>query len=322
MSVDSTARIAKLNNKITSEIRLLFVSAIAIGLFSYLNSYFFSLASLKILLITVTFTGIILIGQALLMIAGEFDLSVGAVASLGAISTAIFIKDFGMVFPVAMIIGLLIGAFAGFLNGIITVRIGIPAFVTTLSMLFLCRGISYVLSKGDPVYPLPQGTDQLASTEILGFKSAIWIFLLLFLAVDLFTRYSVLGRKIYAIGGNKSAALLSGIRMGRIKIALFTFVGSLSALAGILLVSKMQRADPVIGLGWELSVIAAAAVGGIKLTGGAGSLTGAFVGLIFLQIILQGLIMVGMNSFLLDAIIGTVMIISVYLAFRKENKQV
>jgi ribose transport system permease protein len=254
------------------------------------------------------------------MIVGELDLSVGAIASLGTITTGMMLADWNLPLPVAVLLGVGIGTFVGFLNGFITVKIGIPAFITTLAMLFLARGISYVLSGGDPVYPLPQNTGDLSRPMILGFPSVVWIFLILFMLADQFVRRSVLGRKFYLIGGNQVAARLSGIKVDKIKIGLFMLCGALSAFAGILLMSKLQRSDPVTGLGWELSVIAAAAVGGIKLTGGGGSLTGAFIGLLFLQVILQGLVMMGLNPFLLEAVVGAVMIIAVWIATLKSKK--
>jgi ribose transport system permease protein len=310
MSTTITASGAKQKRtglRLPPELVLLFVLILTVAFFASQNSYFLTVASLRILLLAVVFTGIILIGQSLLIIAGEFDLSVGAVASLGAVSTAIMLASWNVNLWVAIILGTLIGGL-----------VGMPAFVTTLAMLFLARGFGYVLSGGDPIYPLPRGTGVLAKTEILGLVSSVWIFLFLFFISDLYVRTSSIGRKIYLVGGNKVAAKISGIRVERIKIGLFIFTGALSAFAGILLMSRLERADNVTGLGWELSVIAAAAVGGIRLEGGRGSLTGAFLGLILLQVILQGLVTIGTNAMLLDAVKGLVMIIAVWLAFRKS----
>lgn len=320
----STVQVATNTNKIEKgfrlppELILLIVLILTMGFFGLQNSNFLSVASLRILLLSVVFTGIILIGQSLLIIAGEFDLSVGAVASLGAVSTAILLASWNMNFWVAIVIGTLIGGLVGLLNGVISIVVGIPAFVTTLAMLFLARGFGYVLSGGDPVYPLPGDPGVLAKTEILGLVSSAWIFLFLFFIADLYIRTSSIGRKIYLVGGNPVAAKMSGIQVGKIKIGLFMLTGALSAFAGILLMSRSERADNVTGLGWELAVIAAAAVGGIRLEGGRGSLTGAFLGLILLQVILQGLITIGTNAMLLDAVKGVVMVIAVWLAFRKS----
>jgi ribose transport system permease protein len=306
--------------RVGPEVLLLALIVATCILFGTLNENFLTFASLKILLLSIVFTGIILIGQSLLIIGGEFDLSVGAIASLGSVSTAILLADYGMNFAAAIIVGCIIGAGVGLLNGVITVIVGIPAFVTTLAMLFMVRGFGYVLTGGDPVYPLPGNPEVLSKTVIFGLVSSVWIFLILFLIADLYVRNSATGRKIYLVGGNPVAARMSGIRVRRVKIGLFMFTGVLSAFSGILLMSRSERADNVTGLGWELAVIAAAAVGGIRLEGGHGTLTGAFLGLIFLQVILQGLTTIGANAMLMDAIKGIVMISAVWLAFRKTNQ--
>jgi len=306
--------------KLGPELLLLILIIATCLLFGRLNENFLTVSSLRILLLSVVFYGVILIGQSLLIIGGEFDLSVGAVASLGSVSTAILLADYGMNFVAAVIFGCLIGAAVGLLNGVITVLVGIPAFVTTLAMLFMVRGFGYVLTGGDPVYPLPGNPEVLSKTVIFGLVSSIWIFLILFLIADLYVRNSAVGRKIYLVGGNPVAARMSGIKVRQVKIGLFILTGTLSAFSGILLMSRSERADNVTGLGWELAVIAAAAVGGIKLEGGHGTLTGAFLGLIFLQVILQGLTTIGTNAMLLDAIKGIVMIVAVWLAFRKSDR--
>ena len=306
--------------KLGPELLLLILIIATCLLFGRLNENFLTVSSLRILLLSVVFYGVILIGQSLLIIGGEFDLSVGAVASLGSVSTAILLADYGMNFVAAIIFGCLIGAAVGLLNGVITVLVGIPAFVTTLAMLFMVRGFGYVLTGGDPVYPLPGNPEVLSKTVIFGLVSSIWIFLILFLIADLYVRNSAVGRKIYLVGGNPVAARMSGIKVRQVKIGLFILTGILSAFSGILLMSRSERADNVTGLGWELAVIAAAAVGGIKLEGGHGTLTGAFLGLIFLQVILQGLTTIGTNAMLLDAIKGIVMIVAVWLAFRKSDR--
>lgn len=306
--------------RLPPEAILLVVVIVTAGFFGLQNSIFLTPESLRILLLAVVFTGVILIGQSLLLIAGEFDLSVGAVASLGSVSTAMLLASWNVNFWVAILLGTLVGGLVGLLNGVFTIIVGIPAFVTTLAMLFLARGFGYVLSGGDPVYPLPGDPGVLAKTEIAGLFSSVWIFLLLFLFADLYVRRSSIGRKIYLIGGNPIAAKISGIKVDKIKIGLFVLTGALSAFAGILLMSRSERADNVTGLGWELAVIAAAAVGGIKLGGGSGTLLGAFLGLILLQVILQGLITIGTDAMLLDAIKGAVMVIAVWFAFRKSPR--
>ena len=282
---------------------------VAFAGFTLLNSGFASGPNIQSLFLTIAYTGIVMVGEAVLMIAGEFDLSVGSVAGMAAIVGGMLMASkIGLPVPVAIVGGVVAGGLVGLANGILTVRVGIPAFVTTLSMLFVAKGIGYVLSGGDPVYPLPKGVAVLAGTDILGLPSAILVFLLVVVVVDLLMRHTTFGRVVYATGGNPLTTRLAGIRTDRVKILAFTLCGSLAALGGLLLVSRMERADASDGLGWELNVIAACVVGGVALGGGAGTIAGAFLGLLLLQGVVQGLIIIGVDSSLQPVVAGMVLI--------------
>ena len=302
------------------EVSLLVMILAASVVFTLINPAFGTVANFESLLRTIVYTGIVLIGQAILMIVGEFDLSVGSVAGMGAIVSGVFIAEVGVPIPLAMILGVVAGGTIGLVNGVVTTKVGIPAFVTTLSMLFVARGISYVVSGGDPVYPLPSDVTILAKTDILGLPSAIWIFLLLVLVFDLAMRRSTAGRIAYATGGNARTSRLAGIDTDRVKIAAFILTGALSAFAGVMLMSRLGRADPSIGLGWELNVIAAAVVGGVRIGGGAGTIAGAFLGLLFLQVIQTGLVIVGVDATLQPVVSGLVLITAVGLDMLRRRR--
>lgn len=293
------------------EMGLLILIILTSAGFTLLNPGFATGASIESLFRTIVFTGIVAVGEAILMIVGEFDLSVGSVAGMGAIITGVLMRDAGLPVPLAMVGGVLCGALVGLANGVMTMKIGIPAFVTTLSMLFIAKGIGYVLSGGDPVYPLPDGAGTLARTELLGVPSSIWIFLLVVVVFDLGLRFTTWGRIAYSTGGNPFTARLAGINTVRVKISAFVLTGALASFAGVMLVSRMQRADASVGLGWELNVIAAVVVGGVALGGGVGTIAGAFLGLLLLQVVVQGLVTVGVNSSLQPVISGIVMISAV-----------
>jgi ribose transport system permease protein len=290
------------------EMGLLLLLVVAFGGFTLVNSGFASGPNIQSLFLTIAYTGIVMVGEAVLMVAGEFDLSVGSVAGMSAIVAGLLMTEVGLPVPLAMIGAVVAGAIVGIANGVLTVKIGIPAFVTTLSMLFVAKGIGYVLSGGDPVYPLPKDVAVLARTDILGFPSSIWVFLLIVVVVDLLMRHTTLGRVIYATGGNPLTTRLAGIRTDRVKILAFALCGALAASGGVLLVSRLERADASIGLGWELNVIAACVVGGIALGGGAGTIAGAFLGLVLLQGVVQGLVIIGVDSSLQPVVAGIVLI--------------
>jgi ribose transport system permease protein len=290
------------------EMGLLILMLVAFGGFTLVNSGFASGPNIQSLFLTIAYTGIVMVGEAVLMIAGEFDLSVGSVAGMSAIIAGLLMTKLGLPVPLAIVGATVAGGLVGLANGVLTVKVGIPAFVTTLSMLFVAKGIGYVLSGGDPVYPLPKGVAVLARTDILGLPSSIWVFVLIVVAVDLTMRHTTLGRVVYATGGNPLTTRLAGIRTGRVKMLAFTLCGSLAAIGGVLLVSRLERADASIGLGWELNVIAACVVGGVALGGGAGTIAGAFLGLVLLQGVVQGLVIIGVDSSLQPVVAGIVLI--------------
>ncbi len=302
------------------EMGLLVLVLVTFTSFSLINGGFASGPNIQSLFITIVYTGIVAVGEAILLISGEFDLSVGSVAGMGGIVAGLLMATVGLPVPVAMAGAVLAGALVGLANGLLTVKIGIPAFVTTLSMLFVAKGIGYVLSGGDPVYPLPEGVGTLARTDILGLPSSIWVFLAIVLVADQTMRHTTWGRMIYATGGNRLTTRLAGISTDRVKIIAFTLCGSLASFAGVVLVSRLQRADASNGLGWELNVIAACVVGGVALGGGVGTIAGAFLGLVLLQGVVQGLVIIGVDSSLQPVVAGVVLVAAVgFDAYRRRR---
>jgi ribose transport system permease protein len=291
-----------------TEMGLLILLLVSFSGFTLVNSGFASGPNIQALFLTIVYTGIVMVGEAVLMIAGEFDLSVGSVAGMAAIVGGLLMTEAGLPVPVAILGAVVAGGLVGLANGVLTVKVGIPAFVTTLSMLFVAKGIGYVLSGGDPVYPLPKDVAVLARTDIIGIPSSIWVFLLIVAVVDLTMRHTTLGRVVYATGGNPFTTRLAGIRTARVKILAFTLCGALASFGGLVLVSRLERADASIGLGWELNVIAACVVGGVALGGGAGTIAGAFLGLLLLQGVVQGLVIIGVDSSLQPVVAGMVLI--------------
>jgi ribose transport system permease protein len=293
------------------EMGLLILLVVAFAGFTLLNSGFATGPNIQSLFLTIVYTGIVAVGEAILMISGEFDLSVGSVAGMGGIIAGLLMASLGLPVPLAMVGGIAAGALVGLANGILTVKVGIPAFVTTLSMLFIAKGIGYVLSGGDPVYPLPADVAALARTDILGLPSSIWVFLAIVIVADLTMRHTTLGRVVYATGGNPLTTRLAGISTARVKITAFVLCGALASAGGVMLMSRLQRADASNGLGWELNVIAACVVGGVALSGGAGTILGAFLGLVLLQGVVQGLVMIGVDSSLQPVVAGIVLVAAV-----------
>jgi ribose transport system permease protein len=284
------------------------------GFFYLLEPAFLSGRNTRAILNVVSFVGIIAVGQTILLISGEFDLSVGSVAGLSAVVAGKLMTAAALPVPLAILGGLGVGAALGLLNGLIVVRLGIPAFIQTLGMLFIGQGLIQVVTGGYPVYPLPPEVSEFGMTSIgFGLGWSFAFFVLLALIADLVLRRTVLGRNLYATGGNKEVARLVGINTATYKIGAFTLVGALSGIAGMFVMADLGSATTSIGSGWELVVIAGVVVGGVSLFGGAGTVAGGVVGILLLKAVQSGLVVIGVNSNWQQIAVGVIMVLAVGL---------
>ena len=313
------ARSAQLKSRLVglfavSEIGVLAAVVVISLIFDAIQPAFLSTQNIRAIVSFVSFVGIIAIGEAVLLIVGELDLSVGSMAGLGSIVTGKLMTSVGLSFPLAVLCGLLVGAAIGLLNGLIVVRLKIPAFIQTLGMLFIGQGLIQVLTNGYPVYPLPDVVGDFGQMSVVfGLGWSFVVFLLLAIATDFVLRRTVLGRNLYATGGNAEVARLVGISSDLYKIGAFMLVAALATLAGIFVMADLASGTPSIGQGWELNVIAGVVVGGISLFGGAGTIVGALCGMLLLQVLQSGLVVIGVGANWQQIAVGTIMVIAVGL---------
>ncbi len=297
-----------------SELGVLAAIVVISLIFSAIQPAFLSAENLRAIVSFVSFVGIIAIGEAVLLIVGELDLSVGSVAGLGAIVTGKLMTGADLPFPLAVLGGLIIGALIGLFNGVVVVRLKIPAFIQTLGMLFIGQGLIQVLTNGYPVYPLPDAVGDFGQQLVVfGLGWSFVVFVLLAVATDFTLRRTVLGRNVYATGGNAEVARLVGINSDLYKIGGFVLVATLATLAGIFVMADLASGTPSIGQGWELNVIAGVVVGGISLFGGAGTIVGALCGMLLLQVLQSGLVVIGVGANWQQIAVGTIMVIAVGL---------
>lgn len=236
---------------------------------------------------------LVAIGVTILMICGEFDLSVGSVFALMPMSMAVMLND-GIPFSVALLLGLLLSAFIGAINGYITLQFSIPSFITTLGMLFIARSLTIVISGGfPPLLPddLPTWlfTDYIWPGAILR-MSFLWFALIAILAAA-FLSLTNFGNWIRAVGGFNEAAASMGIPVRRVKIVCFMLCSMLAGFAGLLQVLRLGSPLPSIGEGLELQAVAAAVIGGTALAGGIGTVFGAIIGTLLIRTIDNGLVL-------------------------------
>jgi ribose transport system permease protein len=279
--------------------------------FFFINQSFLGPNSVAAMLRALTFVGIIAVGQTWLMVAGGIDLSVGSVAGLCAIVSSWLMKTQGWPMEAGLLAGLSVGLLVGLVNGLVTVRLGIPAFIATLGMLYVARGLNYLLCQGYPIYPIPDALKQLGRAEPLGLSWAFVVFVLLAAAGDFCLRRTVYGRMAYATGGNAEVARIAGINTQRVQISCYVLTGGMAALAGMLLMSQLNVGQPEIGVGWELDVIASVVIGGVSLFGGVGTVVGTFLGLLLMQVVRSGLVVTGVSTHWQTVAVGVIMVTAV-----------
>ncbi len=296
------------------ELGVLAALVVAALLFTLIQPAFLSARNVRAILNAVSFVGIIAIGQTILLVGGEFDLSVGSVAGLCAVVSARLMTSLALPVPVAILGGLLLGAFIGLVNGVVVVRLRIPAFIQTLGMLFIGQGLIQVVTNGYPVYPLPDAIGNLGQDVVVfGLGWSFIFFVLAALLGDFVLRRTVIGRNMYATGGSREVARLVGINTDAYKIGAFVLIGTLAAVAGMFVMADLASGTTSIGSGWELTVIAGVVVGGVSLFGGAGTMAGGLIGMLLLQVVESGLVVVGVSANWQQIAVGVIMVVAVGL---------
>lgn len=252
---------------------------------------------------------ILAFGMTFVIVTAGIDLSVGSVAALGAMVSAYSFAQLGLPGWITLLIGLLIGLAAGAVNGIAIAYGKLPAFIATLAMMSIARGLTLVISQGSPMKTAD-------SVNWMGSRIGqlpIPIFMMALAGVICWFILSrtVLGRSMYAIGGNIEAARLSGLPVRRVLVWTYALCGLFAGLAGLVMAGRLSSAQPQAGVGYELDAIAAVVIGGASLAGGSGKATGTLVGAILLAVIRNGLNLLNVSSFWQQVVIGCVIALAV-----------
>jgi ribose/xylose/arabinose/galactoside ABC-type transport system permease subunit len=260
---------------------------------------------------------LVVLAEAMILISGKFDLSLESTVGLApALAVLIVTGAFGLVLPqeLAIPVTLLIGAAIGFVNGFLILKFRLSAFIVTLGMLIVLRGLQVGFTGGRSLFELPPSMNDLGIAVWLGIPASIWICLAIYVAAIVFLSHFRQGRALYVIGGNVDAARAAGIRTDRVVWSVFVLGGILAALAGVLLAGRLGSIAAAQGQGVIFTVFAAAVIGGIGLDGGKGTLFGALCGVIVLGLIQNILTLAGVTGEWIGAIYGAIILVALMLA--------
>lgn len=285
----------------------LILLSVVIGI---INPSFCSFENFINVLRSTSFLFITGIGMTIILISAGLDLSVGSTLALGSYVTAMALNS-GLPISVSILVGISIGVLVGLINGTIIVRMHIPPFIATLGMFYMAKGLVLIVSKGVPIYPLPEGFNRIGQESLMGIPIVVLIAYVLGFVADYVLRHTVFGRIVYAIGGNEETARLSGINVSRYKIAFYMIVGGLATFTGLLQAARLGSAQPGIGDQFELRVIAAVIIGGTSLFGGAGSIPGTLLGALFMTVLTNGMSLMRVSPYWQQLVIGIIIIAAV-----------
>lgn len=301
------------------------VLVIMIIIASVASPYFLDIYNLQALIRDLAFIGMIGIAQSLLLLIGELDLSVGKIASLCGILSGILMVNKGWNPWLAVLVGLALGLVFGRINGLIITKLRLNSMVATIGMQGVYGGINLVLTKGKAVTGVPEDIYFLGKGN-LGPVPIPFIFCIVVLALVLFmVKKTKTGRYIYAVGNSREAAKILGIKVDKIRVMIYSLVGLISALAGLLYVARLGSAQTAVGENWPMNSIASSVIGGVSLTGGIGNPAGALIGAAIISIIQNMIVLFGVNVYWQSAVSGVVVVIAISFSsiseILRERKQ-
>jgi ribose transport system permease protein len=310
--------------------RLLAFSAliVLVVVFSLASPNFLQFDNIVGILLATSVNGVLALGVTFVIITAGIDLSVGTVMTLSAVMTGVCVTFWQLPVPLGVIAGVGTGCLAGLVNGAVIAKLKVPPFIATLGMLNIARGLALVFSGLRPIYfnDTPE-FNRIAMDSVLGgvipalqIPNAVLILFGAALAAHLILTKTVLGRYAFAIGSNEEATRLSGVNVDGWKMAIYALAGTFSGLGGVLIASRLNSAQPALGLGYELDAIAAAVIGGTSLSGGEGSILGTVIGAFLISTLTNGLRILSVPQEWQTVITGAIVIAAVYLDIVRRRK--
>ncbi|MBN9145436.1 ABC transporter permease [Novosphingobium sp.] len=316
--------------------RTVLALVLVVAIFAVLAPNFLTVANALIMLKHIAIVAILAIGMSFVILTGGIDLSVGSIAGLaGMVAGALIINGLPLtalgvvVYPsVPVVVGLvlLVGIGIGLFNGLLINRFQVAPFIATLGTLYMARGAAMLMSNGETFPNLignpalgNEGFSRIGAGLLLGIPAPVWLLAVIAAGAAFVAGSTTFGRRVYAVGGSERAALLSGVRVDRVKYAVYAISGAMAALVGVLIASDLVAAHPASGESFELNGIAAVVLGGASLTGGRGTIVGTLIGACVIGVLGDGMVMVGISEFWQMVIKGGVIVTAVVLDRLQER---
>ena len=281
-------------------------------IFSLAAPKFFTMANLLNVTRQMAVISLVSIAMTFVIITGGIDLSVGSIIAFAGICAAAMMAN-GVPMAAACLLTIAIGGLVGLVNSVFIARLDMSPFITTLGTMTILRGLGFLYTGGYPIYDLPREFIQFGQGYFLGVPIPTIVLLAVAAAAHVTLRYTSFGRHVYAVGGNRDAALFSGVKVVRVNAWVYILSGLICALAAILQTSRVGSALPTMGQGNELDAIAAVIIGGAAMSGGSGTILGTILGSAILGVLNNGLSLLNVNSYLMQVITGMVVILAILI---------
>ncbi|ONI41766.1 hypothetical protein AN639_02830 [Candidatus Epulonipiscium fishelsonii] len=277
-----------------------------------LSDKFLTASNMLIILKQMSIQSIVAIGMTMIIISGNIDLSVGSTVAFCSVCGALLMTS-GVPIIIAMILMVLIGGVFGLISGGVTAKLNLHSFLVTLALMQAVRGMAQTLTGGYPKAGLPEEFGIIATGEIMGIPYLIIIMIVFYVVFIYILEHTEFGRSIYAVGSNAESARLSGINVEKVKTMVFVISSALCGVASIMLTAKVRSGDPTAAVGWEMDAIAGAIIGGTNMAGGEGKLWGTIIGLLFVGILGNGMVLLGVSAYTQTVIKGLVIFLAVII---------
>ncbi|WP_172925485.1 ribose ABC transporter permease [Streptococcus sp. 1343] len=309
--------------KYMSELTTVIALIILMAVITIINSNFLTANNLLNLLLQVTSNALIAFGMTFVILTGGIDLSVGSILALSSALTAGLLGS-GMPVTLAILISLILGCILGMMNGLLISYGKLAPFIVTLATMTIFRGATLVYTNGNPITKGLSDTflfQFLGQGYIVGIPFPVIIMFIVFIVLYVLLHKTAFGKSVYAIGGNEKAAYISGVKLNKVKIIIYSISGMMASISGLIITSRLNSAQPTAGASYEMDAIAAVVLGGTSLSGGKGRILGTLIGALIIGVLNNGLNIIGVSAFWQQVVKGVVILIAVLIDRFKVVKQ-